>query len=106
MFPYLVRVDFVDGKLMVVEDEAFEHCDDGKPPHPLEYDSREDQLWMRRAYKFLLFKESFSEDDLPDVSGIAGYGPKELDYRPEEKQRRNEHFKSQIIALCEREDAK
>lgn len=106
MYPYLVRVDFIGEKLMVVEDSEFEHCDDAPPPHPLEYDGREDQHWMRRAYKFLGSKESFNVRDIPDVSGIRGYSPDEWDYRPDEKRRRNEHFKSQIMALCESEDAK
>jgi hypothetical protein len=97
---YPVRVDYYENQLAVVEDPEWEHCDDLPCPHPLEYSGIDDQHWMRRAYKKLDSLDDFHVHDYPDVIGLAGYAPNELNRRPNEQAKINAHFVQQIKDLC------
>lgn len=70
MWPYVVRVDYVEGNLMVVEDPEQEHAD--SLPATLEYDGTVDQGWMRRAYKPLRREGDFDDKNLHDIPDVTG----------------------------------
>lgn len=63
-YPFPVRIDFVNGELMIVEDPEQQI-----EPVPQPLDDFEDQMWMCRAFKPLADVSEFDSDDLPDVDG-------------------------------------